>query len=124
DDERRESRAQNLVYLVTGVVAMATIALADVEKERGQAVNVAAERFAHRDLTFVVGDGGVIARFAGEVTVELVQRLLARRIDEQTAGDIQKVVSAGAVDRPGFPQLFATRQNLLRDDPALRCRSP
>jgi len=109
------------VQLVARVVAVAAPVLADLEEQRGQPVEIAAHRQLHHLVLLGARDFGPVGRLAGELGVELGQELLAGRIHEEPGGAVQEVVAGGAVDRPRAAQPLARLQDLLDDDPRLRC---
>src|SRR5258705_440175 len=120
DREARERGAQRLVQLVPRIVAIASPPLADLKEERGQPVQVAAHRLAHHLVLLGARHLGPVGRFTGELGVELGQRLLALRVDEEPGHAVQEVVAGGAVDRPGVAQRLARLEDLLDGDPRLR----
>ncbi len=59
------------------------MAFANVDKQGGQTVEIAAEDFAQHPLFHLAHQSGVIRPGAGELGVKFGQRRFARRIDEK-----------------------------------------
>ena len=117
DAEVRDHLAQHLVQLVPRVVAMTTMALADLEEERGEPVHVAAEDIAHHEVLLLPGDAGEVRRLTGEPRVGAGERLFALGVDEQATDAIQEVVAGGPRHHPRLAQPLTGLEDLLGDDP-------
>ena len=101
---------------------MAAVALAHVEEQRGEPVDVAAQHLAHDQVLLLARDGREVGGLAGEVGVEAGERLLAVGIDEQSVHPVQEVVAGRARHRPRLAQPLARLQDLLGHDPRRRRR--
>src|ERR1700722_12579034 len=100
DRQPCDGGAKGLVQVVTRVIAMARMTLADFEEKRGQAIEIAAKDLAHHEILLRQGDAGEVGRLTGELRVKACERPFARRIDQQPTYGIHEVVSGGAGDRP------------------------
>src|SRR5687768_13396777 len=66
---------------------------------------------------------GVIHGLAGELGIEVGERLFTSGIHEQAADAIEEIVARGAGYGPRSTQPFARFEDFLNNDPGLWCRA-
>ena len=81
--EARDQFAQRLVQLVSRVVAMPAMSLADIDQQGGQTVEIAGQNLAQDEMFFVMHKRSKVRGLAGELAVKLGQRRLCSRIDKK-----------------------------------------
>ncbi len=98
------------------MVALATVALADVGQQAGHALHLGDEVLLHDLVLGRVRDLGVLPLLPGEPGVAAEHGRLLERVDEQAADVVQEVVARGSRHRPGPAQLLSVLEDLLHHD--------
>src|SRR6185312_11326088 len=120
--ERCDRFANGFVDFVTRVIAIVAIVLADIEEERGEAIDIAAEELAeNQGLRFARHDAE-IGRRVRKRPVELSHGGFTSRVNEEAAREIQEVVPRSSRDVPARMQSFIWGENFFGDDPEIRNR--
>ena len=107
------------MQLVAGVVAVAAVALAGVDGQVGQPVDLCREDLGHHEVLLLVDDLVVVDGLAGEGGVGLADGFLAGGVEEQAADPDGEVVARRPRHRPRLRQPFAGLQDLLHHHPGV-----
>ena len=119
DGEGGDQLPDRLVQLMSGVVAVAAVPLADFDGQVGQPVDLRREHLGHHEVLLLVDDLVPVDRLAGEGGVGLAQRLLAGGVDEEAADPVDEVVAGRARHRPRRREPLAGLEDLLHHHPGV-----
>ncbi len=120
DLEASRDVANGATDLRAGEVAEVAVGFADGDKDVGDAVDIAGQRFLGDARLLFKGDVVEVGGLVREVAIDFGELSEAFRMDKQAVAQIQEVVAAGAFHGPFGAEPFAGFEDFFNNDPGIR----
>src|SRR5579859_6203470 len=105
------------------MVAVIAVSLTNLNKDRGDPIDVTPQPFDCNGDLLIVNQARKIGGMANELTVNFIQCSQPCRSDKKAVHCVDKIIAGSALHGPRRRQHFVTRDYLLHDNPCAWCSS-